>query len=85
MQIYKGLQRLQREPVPLGHDDLTWTLIKPMQYESVDDLDESFIGMMAENYSKLSLALEVMHECFEPVRELRTGRDLVEDVIFGRG
>ena len=38
-----------------------------------------------ESYSKLNVALNVMHECFEPVKEHRTGRDLVEDIIFNRG
>ncbi|KAL8140932.1 LOW QUALITY PROTEIN: hypothetical protein V2J09_006953 [Rumex salicifolius] len=84
-QIYKGLQKLQRKPIPLDHDNLTWTLIKPMQYESGDDLDEGYVSIMAENHSKLSLALEVIKECFEPVKEPLTGRDLVEDVVFGRG
>ncbi|RVW56593.1 Increased DNA methylation 1 [Vitis vinifera] len=36
-------------------------------------------------YSKLNIALGVMHECFEPVKEPHTRRDVVEDVIFCRG
>ncbi|KAL8154082.1 hypothetical protein V2J09_011842 [Rumex salicifolius] len=83
--IFRGLQKHKRKTIPLGHDNLTWTLIKPMKYESKDGLSKTHVNMMAENYSKLSLALEVMHECFEPVKEPRTRRDLVEDVIFGRG
>jgi hypothetical protein len=27
----------------------------------------------------------VVHECFEPIEEPRTGRDLMKDVIFSNG
>lgn len=47
--------------------------------------DDCDVVAITENYSKLNVALEVMHECFEPVKEPRTKRDLVEDVIFCRG
>ena len=39
---------------------------------------------LAESYSKLNLALSVMHECFESLRKTLSSRDMVEDVIFGR-
>ncbi|KAG6403575.1 hypothetical protein SASPL_135800 [Salvia splendens] len=42
--------------------------------------DESSV----ENYCKLNVALSVMHECFEPVKEPRTRRVLMEDIIFNR-
>ncbi|XP_047326012.1 uncharacterized protein LOC124929654 [Impatiens glandulifera] len=38
----------------------------------------------AESYSKLNVAINLMHECFEPVEDPGTKRDLVEDVIFCR-
>ena len=37
---------------------------------------------LAESYSKLNLALSVMHECFEPLKESFISKDLMEDVIF---
>lgn len=55
-----------------------------MDYLANDSADYDAVAT-AQNYSKLSVALEVMHECFEPVKEPRTKRDLVEDVIFCRG
>ncbi|GAB2272904.1 hypothetical protein Dimus_007721 [Dionaea muscipula] len=82
--ICHGLQKLVGKPIRLAVDDLTWTLLKAIQYEN-DQMDDSNIEAAAENYSKLNVALEVMHECFEPVKEPRTKRDLVEDVIFSRG
>lgn len=67
----------------MGLDNLTWSILKPMKadnhYADVPDVDA-----LAENYSKLNVALGVMHECFEPVKEPFTGRDLVEDIIFCR-
>ncbi|XP_050159441.1 increased DNA methylation 1-like [Malus sylvestris] len=39
---------------------------------------------LTENYSKLNLALSVMHECFEPSKDPYTKRDIVEDIIFNR-
>ncbi|KAM1013039.1 hypothetical protein FF1_043018 [Malus domestica] len=39
---------------------------------------------LTENYSKLNLALSVMHECFEPSQDPYTKRDIVEDIIFNK-
>ncbi|TXG74413.1 hypothetical protein EZV62_002992 [Acer yangbiense] len=81
-EIFLGLQKLVGKPIPIGGKNLnlTWTLLKPKQLDSrrVDAYD-------IECLSKLKIAPSVMHECFEPVKDARTGRDLVEDVIYGRG
>ncbi|KAK9280503.1 hypothetical protein L1049_014195 [Liquidambar formosana] len=77
--IFVGLQKLLGKPVAVGVDNLTWTLLKSTKYDSHD------IEALTENYSKLNVALGLMHECFEPVKEPHTRRDLVEDVIFSRG
>ncbi|KAE8691806.1 putative 20G-Fe(II) oxidoreductase [Hibiscus syriacus] len=82
-EISLGLSELLGRPIPVGSDNLTWTLIKSVQPES-HDLDASDNETMVENYCKLSIALEVMHECFENVKDSRTGRDLVADIIFSR-
>ncbi|XP_065847455.1 increased DNA methylation 1-like [Euphorbia lathyris] len=69
--IYSNVQNLLGQSIVIGEDNLTWTLLKrrwPKSYEN----------------DKLNLALEVMHECFDPVTEFYTGRDLVEDVIFSK-
>ncbi|CAL5202531.1 unnamed protein product [Lathyrus oleraceus] len=81
--LYEGLQRMLGEPVSVGVRDLTWTLVKCIDFESYD-IDSSKSGLLAESYSKLNVALSVMHECFEPLKEPSSGRDLVEDVIFSR-
>ncbi|XAR60744.1 Histone acetyltransferase [Bertholletia excelsa] len=76
-QIYLDLTKLLGKSFPVGEDNLTWTLLKYLKSE-----DEKEIS--TESFSKLNVALSVMHECFEPVKEPRTKRDLVEDVIFSR-
>ncbi|XP_019188263.1 PREDICTED: uncharacterized protein LOC109182566 [Ipomoea nil] len=74
-QIFGDLHKLLGKPIQLGTDNLTLTLLK---YNVVDD------EHALENYSKLNIAIDVMHECFEPVKESRTGRDLMEDIVFSR-
>ena len=37
---------------------------------------------MSQIKSKLSVALEVMHECFEPIIDPFSRRDIIVDVIF---
>ncbi|KAL2597676.1 hypothetical protein AAZV13_11G178000 [Glycine max] len=81
--IYEGLHKLLGEPVSVGVDNLTWTLVKFINPDSCEH-DSSKSDLLAESYSKLNLAISVMHECFEPLKESLTNRDLVEDVIFSR-
>ncbi|CAJ1978918.1 unnamed protein product [Sphenostylis stenocarpa] len=80
--VYEGLHKLLGEPVPVANN-LTWTLVKFIDPNS-SDLGNVETDLMAESYSKLNLALSLMHECFEPLKESLTSRDLVEDVIFSR-
>ncbi|CAH9129238.1 unnamed protein product [Cuscuta epithymum] len=68
-QIFAGLDQQFGKPIAVEPDNLTWTLLN-----SGDD----------ENHKKLRAALDVMHECFEPVREHLTQSDLLEDVMFSR-
>ncbi|VFQ70978.1 unnamed protein product [Cuscuta campestris] len=82
-QIFFGLHKLLGKPICLGTDKLSWTLLKypkPGNFSHNVPDDELAI----ESYSKLSVALGVMHECFEPIKESRTGRDLMEDIVFNR-
>ncbi|KVI03678.1 Agenet-like domain-containing protein [Cynara cardunculus var. scolymus] len=77
-EIFVGLHRLLGKSIPVGRDNLTWTLLKYKKSESTN-YDASDMEELAENYSKLNVAISVMHECFEPVKEPRTGRDITED------
>lgn len=84
LQIFLGLQKLLGKSIPVGVDNLTWTLLKPTGSEGFDG-DFPDVEALTEAYCKLNIALAVMHECFEPVKERHTRRDIVEDVIFCRG
>ncbi|XP_073290636.1 uncharacterized protein [Primulina huaijiensis] len=75
--IFCGLNEILGKPISLGFENLTWTLIK---YNRTDSYCHN--ASDNEDYSKLNVALSVMHECFKPVREPGSRRDLVEDLIF---
>ncbi|XP_038900524.1 uncharacterized protein LOC120087720 isoform X2 [Benincasa hispida] len=82
-EIYWGLQKLLGKSIPVGGDNLTWSLLKATT-SYADYFNPPDLETLIENQSKLNVALSVMHECFEPVREHHTGRDIVDDVIFSR-
>ncbi|XP_010253777.1 PREDICTED: uncharacterized protein LOC104594923 isoform X3 [Nelumbo nucifera] len=75
--IFMELRKLIGKSIPVGVDNLSWTLLKSIE-------DDSSLEAMTEHNSKLNVAISVMHECFEPIKEPRTKRDLVEDVIFSK-
>ncbi|XP_047308562.1 uncharacterized protein LOC124912047 [Impatiens glandulifera] len=76
-EIFSELESRLGKCIPVG-ENLTWTLWKGVC--SNDGPDDKEV----ESYSKLNVALNVMHECFEPVKDSGTRRDIVEDVIFCR-
>lgn len=67
----------------MGRDNLSWLLLKATNFDT-HYFNSPDPETLTENQSKLNVALSVMHECFEPVRERHTRRDIVEDVIFSR-
>ncbi|KAL1370126.1 hypothetical protein AAHE18_01G037300 [Arachis hypogaea] len=81
--IYLGLHKLLGEPVSVGINNLTWTLVKYINSESSDPCTTKGY-LLPESYSKLNVALSVMHECFEPLKDPSSTRDLTEDVLFSR-
>ncbi|XP_062165066.1 increased DNA methylation 1-like [Alnus glutinosa] len=83
--IFLGLRKLLGKPIPVGVDNLTWTLLKSTYSESCNLADSPRIEASMENYRTLNAALSLMHEIFEPVKQPLTNTDLAEDVIFSRG
>ncbi|OMP03564.1 hypothetical protein CCACVL1_02370 [Corchorus capsularis] len=71
--LFCGLEKLRGNSIQVK-ENLKWTLLKSNNGDSDND----------EKKKKLSAALDVMHECFQSSRDFYTGRDLAEDVIFGR-
>ncbi|MED6198081.1 hypothetical protein PIB30_062687 [Stylosanthes scabra] len=82
-QIYTSLQKLLGKSISVDANNLTWTLVKSFNSENCD-VDSAKDEYLAESYSKLNIALSVMHECFEPLQNASSSRDLMEDVIFSR-
>ncbi|RAL43328.1 hypothetical protein DM860_012469 [Cuscuta australis] len=81
-QIFSGLHQLLGKPIPVDNL-LTLTFLKCTK------MNDSLSGaqdneFMTESYGKLNVALDVMHECFDPIKESRTRSDIMEDVIFSR-
>ncbi|KAI3830186.1 hypothetical protein L1987_04320 [Smallanthus sonchifolius] len=75
--IHSGLNVISRKPIRLTVDSLSWRLLKL-------DEDEQDMNECTETYSRLNIALDVMHECFQPVKHPWSDNDLVEDLIFSR-
>ncbi|XP_065880599.1 uncharacterized protein [Euphorbia lathyris] len=82
-EIFSGLNELLGKPIPAGSDNLTWTLLK-LNHSDSHKLDAFNDEAWIENCSKLNMAVDMMHECFEPVKDPYSKRDLLRDVIFNR-
>nr|XP_043635253.1 uncharacterized protein LOC122606467 [Erigeron canadensis] len=82
-EIYTGLQAILGISFPIRKDKLRWTLLKYKKTECCKK-DFSDIEQYMKFYNRLNAVINVMHECFNPVREPLTQRDLVEDVILCR-
>lgn len=83
LQIFYGVHGILGKKFPVGTDDLTWSLVKHIE-SGISKHDASDDEGLVEGYSKLNVALSIIHECFEPFKEPWTRRDLMEDVIFNR-
>ncbi|XP_030524326.1 uncharacterized protein LOC115736661 [Rhodamnia argentea] len=82
--IFLGLNKLLGKPIQVGMGNLTWTLSRSINTDYID-VSDRHIESVIETNCKLNVAIDVMHECFEPVKEPYARRDLIEDIIFSRG
>ena len=84
-QIFLSLHEHLGKQFLVGVDNLTWSLWKWKSVKTDSDFPkEPDEDAAAESYTKLSLALQVMQECFKHLKEPHTG-SLAEDIIFNRG
>lgn len=83
-EIFSQLRNLVGVVNLVGVEGLSWTILRSRE-EDNESCDPSNVEVMAEHHSKLSVALSVMHECFVPIIDQRTKKDLVAEVIFNRG
>ncbi|XP_010443603.1 PREDICTED: uncharacterized protein LOC104726435 isoform X2 [Camelina sativa] len=81
--IFESLRELIGKPREVGVKNLTWRLLQSLEPNTCG-IEASKIEDMAENHCKLSVALDVMHELFKPVKRPHGGGDLAEGVIFSR-
>ncbi|KAL6219032.1 hypothetical protein ACLB2K_012239 [Fragaria x ananassa] len=79
--IFSGLHECLGKQIPAGHGNLTWSLLKSDSNNTNDPNNAA----ITETYSKLNLALLVIHECFKPFKQPYCDTDLAEDMIFSRG
>ncbi|KAI3856686.1 hypothetical protein MKX03_026811 [Papaver bracteatum] len=80
-EIFASLHKLLGESVPVGKDNISWTILKSARDASQPFAPSENEAAM-EFQSKVNVALAVMHECFEPIKYMR--RDLIEDVLFNK-
>ncbi|XP_026378802.1 uncharacterized protein LOC113273268 [Papaver somniferum] len=76
-----SLHKLLGKSVAVGVDSLSWTILQPRR-DACHPFAPSDAEADMELQSKLNVALGVMHECFEPITEPYTKRDLVKDILF---
>ncbi|KAI5389187.1 hypothetical protein KIW84_074731 [Lathyrus oleraceus] len=78
-----GLGNLLGKPVLVAKEYLTWALVKYVNSENCGVGNAENV-LVAESYSKLNVALFLMHECFEILHNPYSSRDIVEEVIFNQ-
>ncbi|KAK7283251.1 hypothetical protein RIF29_12653 [Crotalaria pallida] len=82
--IFFSLQKLIGKTISLEADNLTLTFLKKTLRCDGNYSDDELEGL-SQIENRLSVALGVMHECFEPITDVTSGRDIVADVIFSKG
>ncbi|CAM0913417.1 unnamed protein product [Alopecurus aequalis] len=82
-EIFQHLQELTGKPIPTAVEGLSCTILR-FDRENATENGNFDSEKMAEQYGKLCIALDVLHECFVTIIEPRTQRDLSEDIVFNR-
>ncbi|XP_061370868.1 increased DNA methylation 1-like [Gastrolobium bilobum] len=84
--IFCSLQKLIGKAIPVGGaDNLTWMMLKTLKSDNLGDLTSEDLERLSQIESKLSVALGVFRECFDPVIDPLTGRDIISDIMSSRG
>ncbi|KAH9314331.1 hypothetical protein KI387_022958 [Taxus chinensis] len=82
-EIFSQLRNLVGVVNPVGVGGLSWTLLRSTEGDG-KTADQSSEEVMAEDRSKLSVAVSAMHECFAPMIDSTTKKDVVKELIFNR-
>ncbi|CAN0904029.1 Increased DNA methylation 1, partial [Linum grandiflorum] len=82
--ISRSLTALLGKSIPVGVENLSWTMLKLVESDSNRFGGSLSTEIQAQSYSKLNIALQVMHECFDPLEEPHTKRDIIREIIFSK-
>ncbi|KAI3945889.1 hypothetical protein MKX01_002417 [Papaver californicum] len=83
LETFASLHKILRKCISIGKEDLSWTILKHKN-DARHPFAPSDIETVTECQSKLHVAVCVMHECFESIKEPYMNRDLIEDVLFSK-
>ncbi|KAG1338027.1 hypothetical protein COCNU_04G003330 [Cocos nucifera] len=83
LQIFLCLRALLGQSKPTSQEALSWTILRGGEYAGIEQ-DHSDVETTTGYYSKLHVALNVLHECFVTMIEPRTQSDLVADILFNK-
>lgn len=84
MQVYNGLQsRIGLEN--LLSDGFSWTLLRCIPSDQKVHSAQRVVALRAECNSKLAVAITIMEECFLPMVDIKTGIDMIPQVIYNWG
>ncbi|XP_057795955.1 increased DNA methylation 1 [Salvia miltiorrhiza] len=83
-QVYNSLQsRIGLEN--LLSNGFSWTLLRCIPSDQKVHSAQRVVALRAECNSKLSVAITIMEECFLPMVDIKTGIDMIPQVIFNWG
>ncbi|KAJ4959687.1 hypothetical protein NE237_019597 [Protea cynaroides] len=82
--IFISLHEILGKSFPVGDTNLSWVILQSSKDGRGDPKESSGAELRTDYYRKLNAAVGLMHECFEPIGELNTNGDLVEDLIFSK-
>ncbi|KAL0406743.1 UNVERIFIED_CONTAM: Increased DNA methylation 1 [Sesamum latifolium] len=84
MQVYTGLQsRIGLKN--LLSDGFSWTLLRCIPGDQKVHSAPRVVALKAECNSKLAVAITIMEECFLPMVDIKTGVDMIPQVIYNWG
>ncbi|KAI3466054.1 hypothetical protein Pfo_022717 [Paulownia fortunei] len=82
--VYTGLQSCIGFKNLLS-DGFSWTLLRCIPGDQKVHSAQRVVALKAECNSKLAVAITIMEECFLPMVDLKTGIDMIPQVIYNWG
>ncbi|KAL8505734.1 hypothetical protein ACS0TY_016812 [Phlomoides rotata] len=82
--VYTGLQSRIGSQNVLS-DGYSWTLLRCISSDQKINSLQRSVALKAECNSKLAVAITIMEECFLPMVDIKTGIDMIPQVIYNWG